>query len=185
MPLELPTDLRFLAIGPELALLGAALLTLVLDAFVRDRTGARWYLPVLSTLGLVTAIALAVVAWGENDLVFADAIALDGFATFCKIALAGFGVLTVWLGRDYLVRDGIEESEFYALVLFAVAGMMLMASAADLIVIFLALETFSIALYVLVGYRRRSVEGQESAMKYSSTRTPLRVTGCWSSPRDS
>lgn len=60
----------------------------------------------------------------------------------------------------------MEESEFYALVLFAVAGMMLMAGAADLIMMFLALETFSIALYVLVGFRRQSLESQESAMKY-------------------
>ncbi len=64
----------------------------------------------------------------------------------------------MWLGREYLVREGLEESEFYALVLFAVAGMMLMASAADLIMIFLALETFSLALYVLVGFRRRSAD---------------------------
>jgi NADH-quinone oxidoreductase subunit N len=60
----------------------------------------------------------------------------------------------------------MEESEFYGLVLFAVAGMMLMASAADLIVMFVALETFSIALYVLVGFRRGAVTSQEAAMKY-------------------
>src|SRR5918992_253373 len=111
-------------------------------------------------------VQLAGIAWGETDLQFSGAIALDGFATFSKITLAIFGLLTVWLGSDYLRREGIEESEFYGLVLIAVAGMMLMASAADLIVMFLALETFSIALYVLVGFHRRSLEGQESAMKY-------------------
>jgi NADH-quinone oxidoreductase subunit N len=83
-----------------------------------------------------------------------------------KVVLGIFGLLTVWLAREYLARHDMEESEFYALVLFAVAGMMLMAGAADLIVIFLALETFSIALYVLVGFRRRILESQESAMKY-------------------
>ncbi len=82
------------------------------------------------------------------------------------MTLAVFGLLTVWVGRDYLVREGAEEAEFYALLLLAVAGMMLMASAADLIMVFLALEMFSIALYVLVAYRRRSLEGQESALKY-------------------
>jgi NADH-quinone oxidoreductase subunit N len=83
-----------------------------------------------------------------------------------KLALVAFGVLTVWLAREYMTREGIEESEFYALVMFAVAGMMLMASASDLIVIFIALETFSLALYVLVGFRKRSLNSQESAMKY-------------------
>jgi NADH-quinone oxidoreductase subunit N len=63
-------------------------------------------------------------------------------------------------------RASLESSEFYGLVLFAVAGMMLMASSADLIVTFIALETFSIALYVLVGFRTRSLVSQESAMKY-------------------
>src|ERR687895_799050 len=83
-----------------------------------------------------------------------------------EVVLAVIGLLTVWLGRDYLMREAIEESEFYGLVLFAVAGMMFMATAADLIVIFLALETFSIALYVLVAFRRHSPAGQESALKY-------------------
>ena len=61
---------------------------------------------------------------------------------------------------------GSLDAEFYGLVLFAVAGMMLMASSADLIMIFIALETFSFALYVLVGFRRTSRRSQESAMKY-------------------
>jgi NADH-quinone oxidoreductase subunit N len=156
--------------APELALALAALLILVVDAAAGGRLG-RAYLALAATVGLGASIALAVSAWGDvsskgPELQLAGMIAHDGFAIFVKVTLAVFGLLTVWLGRDYLVREGIEESEFYALVLFAVAGMMLMASAADLIMIFLALETFSLALYVLVAYRRRSLEGQESALKY-------------------
>jgi len=120
----------------------------------------------MASVGLIVAAYLALQQWGETDLQLGGMIALDGFATFCKITLVAFGLLTVWLGRDYLERDGIGESEFYGLVLLSVAGMMLMASAADLIVVFLALETFSLALYVLVGFRRTSLAGQESAMKY-------------------
>ncbi|MGH2756696.1 MAG: NADH-quinone oxidoreductase subunit N, partial [Actinomycetota bacterium] len=77
-----------------------------------------------------------------------------------------FAVATVWSGRDVLRRVRLEEGEFYGLVLFVTAGMMLMASAADLIVTFLALETFSIGLYVLVGFRLHSLSSQESALKY-------------------
>jgi NADH-quinone oxidoreductase subunit N len=159
-----PPEVQLAGIAPELALVVAAFVVLITDAVIGGRF-AQVYMPVLSTLGLVASIVLAGAAWGETDLQFSGMIALDGFATFSKITLAVFGLLTVWLGSEYLRRDGIEESEFYGLVLIAVAGMMLMASAADLIVMFLALETFSIALYVLVGFRRRSLEGQESAMK--------------------
>jgi superfamily II DNA or RNA helicase len=140
------------------------------DAVLPRRWG-RAYLPVAATGGLALAIVFAVLGWidvGRDgpELQLSGMVAFDGFAAFVKVALAVFGLLTVWLGRDYLARDGIEESEFYGLVLFAVAGMMFMAAAADLIVIFLALETFSIALYVLVAFRRRSPVGQESALKY-------------------
>jgi NADH-quinone oxidoreductase subunit N len=164
MPLNLP-PVQLGGIGPEIALTVTALVALVSEAMVGNR-GRRWYLPVMATVGLVVASLLALAAWNTSSVQLAGAIANDDFAVFVKITLAVFGVLTVWGAREYVEREAIEESEFYALVLLAVAGMMLMAGAADLIVMFLALETFSIALYVLVGSRRRSLEGQESAMKY-------------------
>jgi NADH-quinone oxidoreductase subunit N len=165
-----PPEVALAGISPELALAAAALLLLVVDAALGERLG-RGYLVVVATVALGISIGLAVAAWRAvasdgPQLQLAGMIALDGFAIFVKVTLAVFGLLTVWLGRDYLAREGNEEAEFYALVLFAVAGMMLMADAADLIMVFLALETFSIALYVLVAYRRRSLEGQESALKY-------------------
>jgi NADH-quinone oxidoreductase subunit N len=165
-----PPDVALSGIAPELALAFAALLLLVVDALAGDRLG-RGYLAVFATVGFGVSIVVAVSSWravtaGGPEVQLGGMIAFDGFAVFVKVTLAVFGLLTVWLGRDYLVREGTEEAEFYALLLFAVAGMMLMASAADLIMVFLALETFSIALYVLVAYRRRSLEGQESALKY-------------------
>jgi len=162
--LNLP-EVRLLGIAPEIALVVGALVILILDASLKERAN-KWHLSLLSTVTFGAAIFFSFQAWGTTTLQIGDMIAVDGFATFVKITLAVFGLLTVWVSRDYLHRDGIEESEFYALILFAVAGMMLMASAADLIMMFLALETFSLALYVLVGFRRTSVTGQESAMKY-------------------
>jgi NADH-quinone oxidoreductase subunit N len=164
MPLDLPS-VQLGGIGPEIALTVTALVALVAEALIGKR-GRRWYLAAVATAGLVVAGVLAIAAWNTSKLQLAGAIANDDFAAFVKVALAIFGILTVWVARDYVENEEIEESEFYALVLLAVAGMMLMAAAADLIVMFLALETFSIALYVLVGSRRRSLEGQESAMKY-------------------
>lgn len=169
MPFQVP-QVELSGIAPEIALAVAALGIIVLDSVLGRRLG-RDYLVFASTLGLLAAILLAVGGWreiaaGGSQLQLSGMIALDGFAVFAKVTLAVFGLLSVWLGRDYLERAAIEEAEFYALILMAVAGMMLMADAADLIVVFLALETFSTALYVLVAFRRRSLEGQESAMKY-------------------
>jgi NADH-quinone oxidoreductase subunit N len=169
MPFQIP-DVKLLGIAPEIALSITALVLIVLDAFLGERPN-RWYLPVISTAGLLVALWLCKDAWdqvsgGHALLQLSGMVAVDPFSVFVKVALAVFGLLSVWLGREYLVRAGIEEAEFYALVLFAVAGMMLMAGAADLIVMFIALETFSIALYVLVGFKRGSLLAQESAMKY-------------------
>jgi NADH-quinone oxidoreductase subunit N len=165
-----PPEVALSGIAPEIALLVAALVLLVAGAVAGDRFGRAW-LAYAATLGLAVAIALAVVGWREvaaegSRLQLSGMIAFDGFAAFAKVSLGVFGLLTVWLTRDHVMQEEGEGSELYALVLLAVAGMMFMADAADLIVVFLALETFSIALYVLVAFRRRSLHSQESAMKY-------------------
>src|ERR687892_674044 len=165
MPFEAPS-VQLSGIAPELILSVAALVILLVHAFVGDRWGSL-YLAFLTTAALAGAIVAAVLAWGDGpEVQLAGNGALDGFAIFVKVTLAVFGLITVWLGHEYLQREGLERAEFYVLLLFAVAGMMLMGAAADLIVIFIALETFSLALYVLVGFRLRSLASQESAMKY-------------------
>jgi NADH-quinone oxidoreductase subunit N len=165
VPFEAPS-VQLSGIAPEMILSVAALVLLLLHAFVGDRWGSL-YLAFLTSAALAGAIVAAVLAWGDGpEVQLAGNVALDGFAIFVKVTLAVFGLITVWLGHEYLRREGLERAEFYALLLFAVAGMMLMGAAADLIVIFIALETFSLALYVLVGFRLRSLASQESAMKY-------------------
>jgi NADH-quinone oxidoreductase subunit N len=158
-------DVRLSGIAPEIVLSVAALVMLVVDAVLGARL-PKWTLAAVSTVALGLAGWFATEAWDVNELQLEGMVASDGFASFVKIALATFALLTVWLGRAHVHGDDLDESEFYALVLFATAGMMLMAGAADLIMMFLALETFSIALYVLVAFRRRSLASQESSMKY-------------------
>ena len=176
---------KLVGITPEIVLVVTAFVVLIAGASLKDKL-VRPYLAWVTSAGFVLALIFTTAAWGRvqdrgPELHLGRMIAVDGFATFTKFALAVFGLLTVWLARDWLQREvdaptsgddrrrgigGGLDAEFYALVLFAVAGMMLMASSADLIMTFIALETFSIPLYVLVGFRRRSMEGQESAMKY-------------------
>jgi NADH-quinone oxidoreductase subunit N len=164
MQFEAP-HVELAGIMPEVVLSGAGIVLLVLHAFVGDRW-RNLYLPILASVALAASAFFAFNSWDENELQLSGMIAADPFASFVKVSLAIFGLVAVWLGREYFVREDIEQSEFYGLILFAVSGMMLMASAADLIVIFVALELFSFALYVLVAFNRRSIASQESAMKY-------------------
>jgi NADH-quinone oxidoreductase subunit N len=157
-------EVQLSGIAPEVVLAAAALTLLVLDAVFGKLP--TWFLPAGSTLALGVSGFYAFEAWQTNELQLEGMVAVDGFSVFVKIALATFALLTVWLGHAHAFGEELDYSEFYALVLFSTAGMMMMAGAADLIMMFLALETFSIALYVLVAFRRRSLAAQESAMKY-------------------
>lgn len=175
---------KLVGIAPELALVVTAFVVLISGAVFPDRL-IRPLLAWLASAGCIVAFFLSLSAWnriGDSgpELHLSGMIAVDRFATFSKFALAAFGLLAVWLSREWLDRQpdegdepvkrgrlgGTLDAEFYGLMLFAVAGMMLIVASADLILTFVALETFSIALYVLVGFRRRAPESQESAMKY-------------------
>ena len=90
----------------------------------------------------------------------------DNFALFINIILCIVGILTMVFSHDVVEREGLPAGEYYALTLFAISGMMLMAAATDLLVIFLALEVLSLAVYVLTGLRRSSAAGAEAAFKY-------------------
>jgi NADH-quinone oxidoreductase subunit N len=93
-------------------------------------------------------------------------LVVDGFANFLSALFLGSGLVSIALSHDYLKRMNIERSEFYILMMFSISGMMLMAMAADLIVVFLALELLSIPLYVLAGFARPRLDSEEAALKY-------------------
>ena len=90
----------------------------------------------------------------------------DNFALFINIVLCIVGILTMLLSNEVIEREQIPPGEYYALTLFAICGMMMMAAATDLLVIFIALEVLSLAVYVLTGIRRQSAAGAEAAFKY-------------------
>ena len=112
------------------------------------------------------ALLATLARWSTPGRAFRDMVVLDNFALFFNVIICYGGALVVLLSMDYLRRTGAESSEYWALVLFATAGMMLMASATDLLVIFLALEVMSLAVYVLTGIRRDSAASTEAAFKY-------------------
>lgn len=125
--------------------------------------------------GVATAV-LAITAWAAGSGFLADTapvfnldnpmIRLDRLANFATVVIAGGAMLAVWLSIAYLVELRINHGEYYALLLVATAGMLLMVSAVDLITIFLGLEIMSIPIYVLAGFDRRKLHSNESSLKY-------------------
>jgi NADH-quinone oxidoreductase subunit N len=123
-------------------------------------------LALTATLGVAGAVAVSLLGWHGPAASFQGMLALDGFALFLNLVIGGATVLVLLLSVGYLPRLGVQPGEYYALILFATVGMMLMAAGTDLLVIFLALELMSLSLYVLAGTFRTHLEGNEAALKY-------------------
>jgi len=153
-----------LAILPELIIVGWACALLLVDlAIPRKRKGIT---ALLAATGLVAALVVVVLRLDVDGSTFGGMIIADGYARFLHMVFIISGLIGIALAYDYLKRHDIERGEYYSLMLFSISGMMLMAQAGDLIVIFLALELLSIPLYILAGFAHANPESEESAMKY-------------------
>ncbi len=154
------------ALLPETFLVIWASVVLLVDVFWL-RTRARGATAWLSALGLAITLVLALSQLGRAPvLAFQGMVIADAFSAFLVALFALSGLAGVFLAQDYLRRNDLERGEFYVLLMFAAAGMMLITRVADLIMIFLALELFSIPLYVMAGMARPRVESEEAALKY-------------------
>jgi NADH-quinone oxidoreductase subunit N len=156
------TDLYSLL--PFLIVIGWACILLLIDLFIpKDRKGITAF---LAALGLIAALVVTVWRYGESEISFSRMIMEDGFSHFLQLIFLATGLAGIGLAYDYIKRREIQRGEYYTLLLFTVGGMMLMALAGDLIVVFLALELLSIPLYVLSGFARPQEDSEEAAMKY-------------------
>lgn len=155
------------AVLPEIILAFGGIAVLVTGSALKRRHD----LAIASiSLVVVAAAGFALVpGWDETRAAFDAAVALDGFGSVLKLIFLGSAAATIFASYRFLKTEGYPSIEFQALVLFATAGMMLMATASDLLLVFLALETFSLALYVLVAFRKKRLESQEGALKYFLT----------------
>ncbi len=159
-------DLRPLL--PMLVLAATAAVVIVLDLLPpRER---KDHLGFVSALGVVAALVMTywmTFSIGGGELQgFRGMVVLDPYALFFNIVIGYATGLVLLLSMDYIRREGQEAGEFYILILLSALGMMLMAAAGDLIIVFLGLETMSIALYVLTGFFRNRLEAGEASMKY-------------------
>ncbi|MCX6538079.1 MAG: NADH-quinone oxidoreductase subunit N [Acidobacteria bacterium] len=151
------------AVIPVICVVLAGLTCMLAEAF-RER-GERLPIGGLGIIGLVGAAISSVLLWGRRAESFGVVVA-DDFGLFVGLVLIIIGILTIAFSSSLIERDKLPQGEYYALVLFAISGMMLMAIATDLVIIFLALEVFSLSIYVLTGLRRESFASTEAAFKY-------------------
>ena len=154
---------QFDAVIPMLCVTLAGLVVLLAEAF-RSRD-EKMPIGGLAIIGLVGAGIASILLWDRNTESF-GAVTADNFALFVNLVLVVVGILTVVFSAETVERDRLPAGEYYAVLLFAIVGMMLMGQATDLLVIFLALETMSIAVYVLTGIRRDQQQSTEAAFKY-------------------
>ncbi|MFN8425328.1 MAG: NADH-quinone oxidoreductase subunit N [Anaerolineales bacterium] len=149
---------------PLLILTVWACVLLLVDLFIpKDRKGIT---ALLSALGLAVTLGYTLAQIGSEVTGFNGMVTLDGFSIFVNALLLVSGLLGVAVAYGYVKRMGIERGEYYTLLLFSVVGMMLMAQATDLIVVFLALELLSIPLYVLAAFARPQQDSEEAGLKY-------------------
>lgn len=158
------TQLDFYTLLPLVVLVVWASLLLIADLFIpKDKKG---WTASLSALGLALTLGLTFAQIGRSGMGFQGMVALDNFAIFVNALLLISALLALALSYGYIKRRGIERGEYYTLTLFSVAGMMLMAQAADLIMVFLALEMLSLPLYVLAAFARPREDSEEAGLKY-------------------
>jgi len=154
----------FMALAPLLIIVGAALLVLLLDAFLKREN--KNYLGFLS---LVFVIACGVVGfkfWNKDYSYFNKTLALDNLTLFFFFIFLIAVSFIILISLKYISLQDANYGEYYALLLLALSGMMIMVSSADFLVIFLGLEVLSVSSYALAGLRRKDEKSSEAAIKY-------------------
>ena len=150
-------------VAVAVALIVALLADLVLPPARRGSTAAA-----IAVVGLLAALLLAFVRWlqGGGQSAYYGFATGDNLALFFEMLFSVLGILTVAVSHAYMRRRNFLEAEFHVLTLAALVGMMALAAATSLVTVFLALETFSLALYVSCGFARQDTTSQEAAAKY-------------------
>ena len=160
-------DVSFALILPELIVCIAGVVVMLVDAFAKP--AQRWVSGSVSLAGLLAAAIGAVwlwVGWSGAAEAFNGMIVLDGLRLGFTLVFLIVSALTLLISMVWVESERLPAGEFHSLLMFATAGMMFMASAGDLVIVFLGLEILSIATYVMCGFRRTDVRANESSMKY-------------------
>jgi len=156
MPIAMP-DLR--PVMPEIIMTALALFILMADLLIKRK----------ETIAFLSIISIGVVAYalaGSMGTTFNGMYVSDGYSMFFKLIFILNVILTVLISVKYIVVERVNFGEYYSLILFSTLGMMIMASAGDLIVLYLGLELMALSTYILAGFKRYDIKSNEAAIKY-------------------
>jgi NADH-quinone oxidoreductase subunit N len=156
------------ALAPEIVLTGVLVLVLVADLIFDERS--KWATSSIAGVGIIGAFVPVVTLFLLDDspdrAMFDGAYVVDDFALVMKGLFLAAAYVVVLLSTDYIDEGDYHEGEYYFLLLSSLLGMVVMASSRDLISIFVALELLSIPAYMLAGWRKRDLRGNEAGLKY-------------------
>ena len=148
-------------LSPVISLCGLAIVVILLDLFLKR----KWILGAVSVAGLIVPAAFTLALWGREETSFNGMLAVDEFSLFFNLFFLVCAALVILSSMDYVSKFKAFQGEYYALVLLAATGMMLMASTRELISVFVALELTGISLYALTGFLK-DPKSSEAGMKY-------------------
>src|SRR5581483_9023772 len=163
MPFNFP-EINLTPLLPAIVPAVTAMIIMLADALLPGKH--KSWLSLVALAGLVVAVFFAVNLFDLNASAFNSSIVADNFALGISVVILIAAFLTILLSMDYLTARNLDFGEYHALLLGAVSGMILMALANDLIVIFLGLELLSLPLYVLSAFWRTNNASLEAGMKY-------------------
>jgi NADH-quinone oxidoreductase subunit N len=154
----------FYALAPLLIIVAGSLLVMILEAFLKREN--RNYLAYLSLLFLIASAFACAKFWDKGYSYFDGRLSLTNLSLFFCFILIVSTFLVILISMKYLTLQNANYGEYYALLLFALSGMIIMVSSSDLIVIFLGLEVLSLSSYALAGLRLEDEKSNEAAVKY-------------------
>src|SRR5216683_1051535 len=157
-----PRTIDIYRVLPELIWCGFAVLAMLMQPFVRS----RHFFTFLAFVGALAGTAASYFAFRHAGPGFSGLVQSDSFSFFFHLLVGAVTFLVVLAAGPYLDRERLPFGDFCAVLLFATAGMGVLASAQELLTAFIGLEMSSISSYILAGYRRDSLKSSESAMKY-------------------
>jgi len=155
-----PSAADLIRVLPEIIWCGFGVLLMLLQPFLKNRQGLTLFAMVGAAAGTLATY------FGQMGSGFFGLIQFDTYSLFFHWLVGLVAFLVILASDSYLERENLAPAEFYALILFATAGMGVLASAQELLTAFIGLEMSSISSYVLAGYRRDAVKSSESAVKY-------------------
>ncbi len=154
---------NYCAIAPEIIASITGVLLMLVDAL--QKKGERRLNAVVALAGLALTL-LAVLRLDGGGSYFAGMIVTDPIRIFFSVTILIVAIVATLMASQFVRDEGLPPGEFFTLILFATAGMLLLASAGDLVMVFLGLEIASITTYVMAGYRRYDTRASESSLKY-------------------